>query len=193
LVAAVKRSDYTHKSAHLISRLMKRQLAVRQQWIAKPWELDQHIKTGAQIFVFVDDFLGTGRQFQELIQQENLHWMFASTYVVYAPFAAHSFGIAYLKNEFPKLRIASAEVLDERHGIFHSQSRCFDDGLNTPEAARDFYLDLTTRKGLAVQPSSSLGFGGLGLAYVFEHAVPDNNLPILWSPGNDAWIPLFDR
>jgi hypothetical protein len=193
LVAAVKRADYTHKSAYLISRLMKRQLGVRPQWIAKAWELNQHLKTGAQVFIFIDDFLGTGRQFEELVQQENLDWMFASAYVVYAPFAAHRSGIDYLKKRFPVLRIASAEILDERHDIFDSRARCFDDSVNTPEAAKAFYLDLIKRKGLTIQPSSSLGFGGLGLAYVFEHAVPDNNLPIFWSPGPDAWSPLFDR
>lgn len=36
------------------------------------------------------------------------------------------------------------------------------------------------------------GYGGLGLAYAFEHAVSDNNLPLLWWPGAD-WTPLFDR
>lgn len=193
LVAAVKRSDFTHKSAHLISRLMKRQLAVKPQWIAKPWELGQHIKTGAKIFVFVDDFLGTGRQFRELVEQESLQWIFSSAYIVYAPFVAHEFGVRTLKREFPQLRIASAELLDERHGMFESQSRCFDDGVNTPEAARDFYLQLIQQKGLKVQQINSLGFGGLGLAYAFEHAIPDNNLPILWALGNQTWTPLFDR
>jgi hypothetical protein len=193
LVAAVKRSDYTHKSAHLISRLMKRHLAIRAQWIAKPWELDQHINTGAQILVFIDDFLGTGQQFEELVQQENLDWIFGSAYVVYAPFAAHNVGIEHLRKRFPGIKITAAEVLDERHSIFNKLSRCFDDGINTPEVAKTFYSNLVKDKHLAVTPSSWLGFGGLGLAYVFQHAVPDNNLPILWSAGSAGWMPLFDR
>ena len=145
------------------------------------------------MFVFVDDFLGTGRQFRELVEQESLQWMFSSAYIVYAPFAAHEFGVRTLKKEFPQLRIASAELLDERHGIFEPRSRCFDDGINTPAAARDFYFELIQRKGLKVQQINSLGFGGLGLAYAFEHAIPDNNLPILWALGKETWTPLFDR
>jgi hypothetical protein len=172
---------------------MKRHLAVRAQWIAKPWELDQHLNTGAQILVFIDDFLGTGQQFEELVQQENLDRMFGSAYVVYAPFVAHRVGIERLKKRFPQIKITAAEILDERHGLFNKLSRCFEDGVNTPETAKNFYSDLIKHKHLAVPSSIWLGFGGLGLAYVFQHAVPDNNLPILWSAGAGGWMPLFDR
>lgn len=193
LVCAVKRSDFTHKSGHLVSRLMKRQLQIRQQWISKAWELDQHVKAGGRIFVFIDDFLGTGQQFEELIQQENLDWIFERAYVAYAPFVAHKEGIRYLTARYPNLRITAAETLDERHGLFNQKAKCFDDGVNTPDGAKEFYFDLVQRKRLAVRQTELLGFGGLALAYVFEHAVPDNNLPILWSPGSANWMPLFDR
>ena len=77
--------------------------------------------------------------------------------------------------------------------MFNPEARCFDDGENTPMSAERFYYDLLLKKGINVKSAERLGFGGLGLAYVFEHAVPDNNLPIFWHPGNSDWAPLFDR
>jgi hypothetical protein len=193
LVAAVKRTDLTHKSAHLISRLMKRQLSIHPQSIAKPWELDQHIMSGTKMLVFVDDFLGTGQQFDELLEQEHLDWIFSKAYVVFAPFVAHTKGIAYLKKKYPQLRITATEVLDGRHELFNPVARAFDDGLNTADMAKQFYFDFLQKKGFSFPDGNREGFGGLGLTYVFEHAVPDNNLPLLWSPGTGDWMPLFDR
>jgi hypothetical protein len=193
IVAAVQRHDPPHKSAHLISRLMKRELGIRPPWIAKPWELYQHMSTGARALIFIDDFLGTGLQFEELMRKEHLEHLLSSAYVVYAPFVAHESGIDYLRSRFPQLHIAAAEVLDDRHSVFRPESKCFDDGLNTPATASAFYLDLLARKGINLRGIDRFGFGGLELAYAFEHAVPDNNLPLLWWPSAGSWAPLFDR
>lgn len=195
LVAAVKKTDPTHKSAHIVSRLVKRQLAIRPNWVIKPWEIAAHMARGVQVLVFIDDFLGTGKQFEELIEQEGLRWIFGSVYVVYAPFAAHESGIAYLNesSRYPTLRIASAEVLDRRHQIFETDAGVFNDGINTIDLAKAHYLDLLSRVGIRLSGNETLGFGGLGLSYCFEHAIPDNNLPLLWRQGNPDWLPLFDR
>lgn len=195
LVPAVKQNDPTHKSAHLVSRMMKRQLSIRPDWICKPWELTAHIGKGVQVLVFVDDFLGTGQQFEELIEVEDLRWTFNQAYVVYAPFVAHETAIAYLRHpaRYPQLRITAAEILDHRHQLFETGAHIFDDGLNTPELARAHYCDLLNKVGIQLVGDDRFGFGGLGLTYCFEHAVPDNNIPLLWHPGNHNWVPLFDR
>jgi hypothetical protein len=193
LVAAIKRSDRPHKSAHVVSRLIKRQLGVNPDLIAKPWELAPHALHQMQILVFIDDFLGTGDQFEKLIQGENLHWMFSTAYVVYAPLVAHVDGIDYLKSKFPSLRIVASEILEAQHSLFSSESRAFADQVNTVASARDFYLDLLSQKGITLDPADEFGYGGLGLAYAFEHAVPDNNLPLLWWGADGNWAPLFNR
>jgi hypothetical protein len=193
LVAAVGRQDFTHKSAHLVSRMMKRQLAIRPQWIAKPWELADHTAAGAKILVFIDDFLGSGQQFADLIGVEDLRWIFSAAQVIYAPFVAHKNGITMLEGTYPGLRITAAEMLDSRHNLLHKDARSFDDGENTVEGARAYYSDMLKRNGIRVNTNDECGYGGLGLAYVFEHAVPDNNLPLLWHPGNQDWVTLFDR
>ena len=193
LVPAVKNADYIHKSAPLVSRLLKRQFAIRPQWIVKPWELRQHVGAGAKVLVFIDDFLATGQQFEDFIVEEKLEWIFGEAYVIYAPFVAHENGIGYLRHKYKHLRVTAAEVLDGRHELLNPVARAFDDGVNTPEAAREFYLSLLDAKGIRMQEHNRFGFGGLALTYVFKHAVPDNDLPLLWYPGASDWLPLFDR
>jgi hypothetical protein len=193
LIAAISQNDRPHKSAHLISRLMKRQLGINEQLIAKPWELNKGNVFANQVIVFIDDFLGTGEQFETLIKKESLQWIFSTAYVVYAPFVAHTVGITHLESKFPGLKIVASEILESQHSLFSSESRAFADNTNSPECAKRFYMDLLRRKGFSFSPTDQFGFGGLGLTYAFEHAVPDNNLPLLWWPENSAWTPLFDR
>jgi hypothetical protein len=193
LVTAVKQADKTYKSAHIVSRLMKRQMSINPRWIVKPWEIDTDLRRRVSTFVFIDDFLGTGVQFNQLIQAESLEPLINSHYVMYAPFAAHEKGVADLKTLYPTLRVVASENLDKGHGLFNVESRCFDDGTNTPESALEYYTEVLSRKGIAVRDENRIGFGGLGLAYVFEQAVSDNNLPLLWKVGNHDWEPLFPR
>jgi hypothetical protein len=91
LVAAIGQHDRPHKSAHLVSRLMKRNLGINPNLISKPWEITPINVRADQVIIFIDDFLGTGDQFEKLIKREGLEWLFSAAYVVYAPFAAHRF------------------------------------------------------------------------------------------------------
>jgi hypothetical protein len=98
-----------------------------------------------------------------------------------------------LKTRFPLLRIVASEILEAQHGLFSDESPAFADGVNTAASAKDFYLEFLDRRGLSIGREDQLGFGGLGLTYAFEHAVPDNNLPLLWWEEDGIWSPLFDR
>lgn len=192
IVASVKQRDPLTKSANEISRFMKRRLSIREEWMIKPWDLRDNIKQGINTFFFIDDFLGTGSQFEELLNEENLdNSLLKSVYVAYVPLVAHEQGIRRLKTRFPNLHVKSVELLDDVYGVFHPQSPCFNDKVNTPELAREFYLNLLSRKKLSVY-STALGFGQLALTYAFEHAAPDNCLPILWWDDN-GWNRLFER
>ncbi|MDT7543144.1 MAG: hypothetical protein QOE33_3048 [Acidobacteriota bacterium] len=194
LVAAVKQKDPTTTSAPEISRFMKRHLSISESWIAKPWEIPSLIDKGIRVFIFIDDFLGTGEQFIELLDEENIDKeLIERAYFVYTPLVAHEVGINNIKAKRPALRIKSVEFLGPEFGVFHPQSRCFADGINTPEAARDFYYELLSTRRIIITGLNRLGFGQLELAYAFEHATPDNCLPILWWPHSSAWTPLFDR
>jgi hypothetical protein len=193
LVAVVQRDDPPTKSAYVIARLMKRYLRISEDWIITPWGVAESIASGIRVFVYIDDFLGTGEQFAEMALLERLMPTFDTTYSVYAPLAAHQRGITKLQTSCPHLRVAPVELLGEEHSIFAPTSFAFDDGVNTPEAAEQFYLSLLASRGITLYGCDRRGYGGLELAYAFSHAVPDNCLPILWYPHSANWQPLFDR
>jgi hypothetical protein len=59
--------------------------------------------------------------------------------------------------------------------------------------ARDFYYDLLDERQIRIDGPDRRGFGHYEIAYAFQHAVPDNSLPILWWSHSEHWKPLFDR
>jgi hypothetical protein len=193
LVALVQRDDPPTKSAHVIARLMKRYLHINESWIITPWSVSPSAKKGTQVFVYIDDFLGTGDQFSEIVGLEKLGPTFDATYSAYAPLAAHVRGITTLRNSYPHLRVAPVEVLSEDYSLFSPKSLTFDDGVNTPEAAERFYSALVASRGITLYGCDRRGYGGLELAYTFSHGVADNCLPILWYPHSADWQPLLDR
>jgi hypothetical protein len=81
--------------------------------------------------------------------------------------------------------------LDASYGLFHEDSVCFKDECNTPDSAKEFYYELLRKRRLTF--TRKLGYGQLELAYAFEHAAPNNSLPILWYNGGKKWTPLFNR
>jgi hypothetical protein len=192
LVTAVRQADPPTKSAHYVARLMKREHSVQEVWILKAWEIPPAIAKGIRIYIFVDDFLATGDQFSKFFLEENLDSL-SGCYMVYAPLAAHTSGVELLRRSFPALRVAPVETLDASYGLFSPESRYFDDGLNTPDGARMFYEHMLESKAIKIDPALRGGFGGLELAYVFEHAAPDNCLPIFWWRHASGWAPLFNR
>jgi hypothetical protein len=172
---------------------MKRHLRIDASWIITPWSVAESIARGTQVFVYIDDFLGTGNQFSEIAVVEKLPATFNTSYSVYAPLAAHERGIKALRTTFPHLRVAPAEVLTEEHSIFSPSSVVFDDGVNTPAVAEQFYYHFLASRRITLYGCERRGYGGLELAYTFSHAVPDNCLPILWYSHSADWHPLFDR
>jgi hypothetical protein len=91
---------------------------VNPKWVVKPWEITDELRKRVPSFVFIDDFLGTGTQFDQLIQAERLIGLLETHYVMYAPFAAHEEGIKFLRRTYSKLRVVACEVLDKRHGLY---------------------------------------------------------------------------
>ncbi|MBN2286894.1 MAG: hypothetical protein JXI43_10635 [Tissierellales bacterium] len=181
------------KSGSVIARLYRRKLQIKDKWIINPSSIASEMKQGVNCFLFIDDFLGTGVQFHtEFMPMYQLQNLPNDVYVVYAALAAHVEGIRYLKSQHPNLRIIAADVLDETHDLFSEKSNCFS-GQCTAVAAKEFYYSLLERNNFPQDLfEKRRGFGCLGLAYFFNHAIPDNCLPILWLK-TDMWEPLQER
>jgi hypothetical protein len=193
LVSVTKLSDPPSKSSPTLLRQLKRHLQIDERWMIKPGDIPGCLSKGIGVFVFIDDLLGTGDQFKHLVDSEDLRRVITSSYVAYCPLAAHKKGIAALNSAVPLLKIRSVELLDEKNEVFDPSANCFDDGLNNAGAAESFYYELLQQRGIPLASCDRRGYGGLELAYAFQHGVPDNNLPILWWDRSPNWKPLFVR
>ena len=193
IIPVVRPDHPPTKSGYIVARLLKRHLGIDERWIVQPHSIEDHLRDGAAFFLFIDDFLGTGDEFEGFANTLTLDQHLRSVYAAYTPLVAYKQGLTDLRVRFPYLRVMAVETLDESHRLFHAESHCFEDGLNAAEMVKTFYYQLLDRKGIRIDPAYACGYGNLELAYAFQHAIPDNSLPILWWTGTNGWNPLFVR
>lgn len=187
LVPAITSEAPVTKSSNEILRFMKRHFRVCENWIINPWKIEDEIANGVKAFIFIDDFLGTGHQFEDVIIDSNLEAIIKSNLVVYAPLTAHTEGIYHLSLGYPKLKITYAEMLDKNvHSFFNNYFH------NEQSEAKAFYVDMLSKRGINLGIGNEYGYGNLELTYAFEHAAPDNSLQVLHKR-NENWFPLFNR
>ena len=192
-VPVVRDDDPPTKSAHWILRLMKRSFDVNEKWIWSQTALRSNIPSSVEAIIFVDDFLGTGSQFEEFYNGQDVQSVASRVRLAYLPLVAFSGGRESLTTTYSRLHVDSVERLDNSHRLFHPECECFQDGTNSVEDAKIFYYDLLRRRGISILGDERRGYGGLELAYSFAHASPDNCLPILWWDKSPSWKPLLER
>jgi hypothetical protein len=117
-VPVITKYDPGTKSANEILRFMKRHFYISEEWIIPPWEIYNHLSQGVKAFIFIDDFLGTGSQFDDICIYENLLPIINKDLVVYAPLVAHEVGVNFLKTNYINLKITCAEYMSKDHNSF---------------------------------------------------------------------------
>jgi hypothetical protein len=192
LIPVIRTEDPPTKSGPLIARMYRRHLHLDDSWMIWPWQMKLAVADGVTAVVFIDDFLGTGSQFSRFVKQFEITAELKNVYAVYAPLVAHRTGVERLAAEFPSIRVCAVEILDSQYGLFSAESMYFKDGINSPASAHHFYEELIAERLPEINTRYRTGFGGLELAYSFQHATPNNCLPILWHQ-SDKWTPLFER
>jgi hypothetical protein len=192
IVPVIKWGDPPTKSGPALARMYRRHLSLTQDWMIWPWEIKHVKEAGISQFLFIDDFLGTGDQFCQFSKQFDLTSVLEGCYSVYAPLVAHMDGVNAIQETLPALHVIAVEMIDNSYSLFSDDSPWFNDGVNSASTARAFYDSLVTRLQFPLHPQTLRGYGKLSLAYAFNHATPDNCLPIIWSEGNN-WKPLLDR
>ncbi|EAQ96148.2 phosphoribosyltransferase-like protein [Congregibacter litoralis] len=196
LVPVIRDHDPPTKSGPYILRQLARTLRVEQGWMCWPWQVEQHLRESAtETIIFVDDFLGTGSQFEKFYKRWQLEKLLSSGIDLhYVPIVACSTGIEYLKKQFANLSITPAELLDDSHRFF--QSQYWDEktrGSIDATQAKNWYLDFCAKNSIGPRKGkNALGFGELELTFGFYHSTPNNSLPILWFQ-SDNWKPLLRR
>lgn len=189
LVSVTLKNERPVKSSNLILRDFRRKIGLNENWFIYPNEVPSEINNGVKTFIFIDDFLGTGSQFDGMYKENGFGLGLSKSNSIYCPLVAHQTGIDFLKKECKDVKIVSAEFLNDKLDVF---SFAFNDGVNNEKKAKEFYDKLLDKYKFELLDENKYGFGNLSLAYTFYHAAPDNCLNIIWDNKN-GWYPLIKK
>lgn len=196
LVPVICETDAPTKSGPLVLRRLQRILLLNAKWMCWPWQAVKAVEEGSvETILFVDDFLGSGGQFEGFFGQ----WHFdkhldSGVSHFYAPVVAHQKGIDHLAKELTRVCVVSAETLGPSHDFFSAAvwERIGHNGCVTADDAKSWYVDFAGKRKCGPNSVSLLGYGDLALTFGFSHSTPNNSLPILWY-GSAEWQPLLER
>jgi len=189
----------TTDSGHIFARLARTVLRIPECNIVTPERALRILTSGSQRpIVFVDDFLGSGSQFEATWKRpysissahessflvESLH---QQTNVFFIPLIATKLGLDNIFKLNGNIRVCATHVLDEKDSALSAESEIWPEELR--DSGAQFILSSSERAGIPIEERE--GFGKLGLCLSFEHSTPDATLPIFYHEKN--WHPLIKR
>ncbi len=188
-------------SGFIFSRMARQVLGISEESVIAPVETLRILQAGgARTVIFLDDFVGSGRQFIRTWKREET--LPSGTHVsferiasflrdadfTYCPLICTAYGLARIKTRCPPVTVNAAHVLPDEYGALHPTSIIWPDDLRATAKA---FIDEASRRA-GIPDSERYGFQDRALALAFEHSVPDATLPLLrWK--TDSWKPLAKR
>jgi len=188
-------------SGYLFARRARQLLGIGEEQIMQPDDaLDAWRRAPSRPIVFVDDFVGSGQQFEVTWYRPrprtgdlSFHDLAAgSSRAFYCPLVGTRKGTKYITDYCPHVEVRPVHVVDAKHdGVLADDSVAWSD--DERDQARSIIHDASMRAGIPEAGHSRWdGFEGLGLALAFSHSVPDATLPIFYWD-NGGWRPLLRR
>lgn len=187
--------DGTHeqtpgKSGAVIIREFHRHGRVHKSLTCRPENLGS-LPLDVRCLVFVDDMLGTGRQFATFAEHYSLHEYRDRLSLIYSPLIAHEKGLQKLRRDCSWLTVLPVEEFNSSHQFFRSTTDDPNlwaiDGINSVNDVRQHVRSMSERGGISATTSHSLN-----LLLGFQHATPNNSLPILYAQ-SARWQNLLIR
>ncbi len=203
LVESLRSGDATHpvrfvavdggqvpgKSGEVIIRQFQRD-GVSKALTCRPENLGS-LPATVKCLVFVDDMLGTGKQFSGFAAQYKLDTYAKTHAVIYCPLIAHQKGLDALATKFPWLTLLPVEVFGAAHQFYQGATKSPTlwaiDGVNLVDEVRAFVKALCAKRNIPATTKHSLN-----LLLGFEHATPNNSLPLLYAE-SAQWNFLLKR
>ncbi|WP_146208101.1 hypothetical protein [Azospirillum sp. TSH64] len=183
-------------SGHLFARKARQVLGVPESKILYPQQAIAKLAChDVDYIIFVDDFLGSGKQFSNTwtrpynVGMDLSFELFSErsgAKFYYIPLVATEDGIENLNELCPHVKICSANVLPSRYSVFDQNTIIWPEYLK--DGASNFVKTASERAGYG----NGEGFAGFGFQIAFSHGVPDATLPLFWSEEN-GWKPLIRR
>lgn len=186
-------SDGKVKSSSVVVREFIEANDIPQRCIQQAENIERAIENGTKLIVFLDDFSGSGHQFNKFIIQKNISELADKVRFMYSPLAAHHEGIKRIENKNEYIKVLPVEVLSDQHDFFYTCKDGFfrGDRQNTSEDAKTFYQDYCLTK---FEKSKYLfGMSSQALTYSFFLSCPNNNLKALYHDQGQAWKRLLFR
>ncbi len=189
----------TTDSGHIFARLARTALGIPEANIVPPERALRMLTSGSgRPIVFVDDFLGSGRQFAATWDRfYSISSAHESTFkiecphspsnVYFIPLIAAADGVERVAKAAPQVTVCAAHVLDGRDSAVAADSQVWPADLR--ERGVEMVRVASLRAGIKLDDWQ--GFEGLGLCLSFEHSTPDATLPIFYH--EDNWRPLIKR
>jgi hypothetical protein len=191
IVPIINATDPPTKSGPMVCRFLRRTLHFSDRWMIWPEQINEPDFNATRVFIFVDDFLGSGRQairFFTTLQRASI----VNRTLIYSPFVAYMKGVEALNRRHPPILVTSAETFDFRHKLFH-RAAATSTSLHSPAHAKSLYTAFLQRRNLAGKLGRfEYGFEKMAMAVSFQHGTPNASLPIFWLR-RDPLRPLFDR
>ncbi|MCK9685717.1 hypothetical protein [Scleromatobacter humisilvae] len=177
------------KSGSVVIRQFQRD-GVSKALTCKPENLGA-LPATVKCLVFVDDMLGTGKQFSGFAEHYKLDTYAGTQAVIYCPLVAHQKGLDKLTAKFPWLTLLPVEVFGAAHQFYRGAAKnerqwAIDDE-NLVDDVREFVKALCTKRNIPATTQHSLN-----LLLGFEHATPNNSLPLLYAE-SPQWNFLLKR
>jgi len=194
-------------SGHLFARKARQVLGIEQERIVDPHTALRKIVADPTVpIVFVDDFVGTGWQFQKTWMRRYEIGDSASTMtfqkytatrsstIFYVPLVCTEAGLASIKHACSGVELSPAHILSARYSAVAPDSLIWppgdiNDGIS-------FLREVGKRTGMPDTNGDAeddwQGLTKLGLTLAFSHSVPDATLPIFYWE-QSGWKPLIRR
>ena len=187
-------------SSFIFARFSRQVLGLSEAQILSPSQAAETLlRRGSGNLVFVDDFVGSGRQLKETwhrpmpingtqISFHHLANALSDIEFFYCPLICTQYGFENGLNDCRQVCILPGHLLPPTYSAIHEQSLIWPPSLAT--GATTFITEASNRAG--IPRNQMAGFHDLGLAVAFYHSVPDATLPLFFWKQN-GWQPLIER
>ncbi|HWA54870.1 MAG TPA: hypothetical protein VG816_11915 [Solirubrobacterales bacterium] len=192
-------------SGHTFARKARQVLGFSELRILAPSEAIKYLMDrGPRPVLFLDDFLGTGRQFVATwtrnLQVDGITTSFHtfSTQLAfssyYLPLIGTTDGVRTVKEDCPGVTLSPTHTIPPQYSALVNDSLLWP--IDHKENGQQVIKESSERAGIPDTEGTSAsdwqGYRKLGLCLGFEHGVPDATIPLFYWKKNN-WKPLLER
>jgi len=179
---------YVVKSGSVVAYSFRKQNQIPENKFIPYSDLNEDVLKNIDYLVFIDDFIGTGHQCNEVWRDlsRKLSQFNLSPKLIYATIVSTINGKDEIENK-TSFKVISSHIIKNSQIPFHEESTIFND-----KATKEKAKNLLAKYGRDLYPKYPLGYKNNSLLVGFYYSTPNNTLPIFWSSHNN-WKPLLTK